>query len=222
MKKPGFEGIGMTSKRTRQRLVDELRNKGICNENVLLSMLETPRHAFMDEAMAHRAYDDMPQPIGYGQTISQPYIVARMTEALLGDNQRLNKVLEIGTGSGYQAAVLSTLVDKVYSVERIKGLLDLAKARFSQLGIRNIYTKYDDGSVGWAEQAPFDGIIVTCAATSIPNEYLDQLAVGGRLVIPLESDSHVQQLQIVTKLEQGYNTTSLELVRFVPLLSGKE
>lgn len=185
-------------------------------------MLNTPRHLFVDEAMSHHAYEDIPLPIGFGQTISQPYIVAKMTEALMGGNSRLDKVLEIGTGSGYQAAVLSSLVSKVYTIERIKDLYELSKRRFRQLRLNNIYSKYDDGTIGWPEHAPYNGIIVTCAAKDIPRALLDQLAVGGRLVIPVETENLSQQLRIVARENNEYNTTYLDLVRFVPLVPGRE
>lgn len=222
MKKHDFEGVGMTSKRTRERLCSELRQQGIHNEDVLNAIVDTPRHIFIDEAMSHRAYENLPLPIGFGQTISQPYIVAKMTEALLGNKKTLGKVLEIGTGSGYQASILASLCDNVYTVERIKDLLDLAKQKFYKLGLRNIYTKYDDGTTGWRDHAPYDGIIVTCAASEVPEELLEQLSDGANLIIPVESGSGTQQLQIVTKINNDYNTTYLDLVRFVPLLSGKE
>lgn len=215
-------GSGMTSMRTRKRLVDSLKNAGIGSEYVLEAMLNTPRHLFVDEAMSHHAYEDIPLPIGFGQTISQPYIVAKMTEALMGGNSRLDKVLEIGTGSGYQAAVLSSLVSKVYTIERIKDLYELSKRRFRQLRLNNIYSKYDDGTIGWPEHAPYNGIIVTCAAKDIPRALLDQLAVGGRLVIPVETENLSQQLRIVARENNEYNTTYLDLVRFVPLVPGRE
>lgn len=217
-----IDGIGMTSLRTRKRLVESLQRSGISNEYVLRVILDTPRHMFIDEAMAHRSYEDLPLPIGYGQTISQPYIVAKMTEAILGDRSHLENVLEIGTGSGYQAAILAKLAKKVYSIERIRELLTLAKRKFSKLRLYNIVAKHDDGSSGWQEYAPYDGIIVTCAVQEIPLELLQQLKDGGRLVIPIGNDAGNQQLQIVTKINNSYNTTYLDLVRFLPLLSGKE
>ncbi len=215
-------GSGMTSLRTRKRLVESLKNAGIGNEYVLEALINTPRHLFIDEAMAHHAYEDIALPIGFGQTISQPYIVAKMTEALMGGNSKLDKVLEIGTGSGYQAAVLASLVSRVYSIERIKDLYELSKKRFRQLRLNNIYSRYDDGSLGWAEHAPYNGIIVTCATKEIPKALLEQLAIGGRLVIPVEAENLTQQLRIVTRENNDYNTTYLDLVRFVPLLLGRE
>lgn len=220
-----IQGIGMTSERTRRRLLEQLEQAGISNKLVLSAMQNIPRHLFIDEALESRAYENIALPIGYNQTISQPYIVARMTEALLGDKTNLEKVLEIGTGSGYQAAVLSTVATKVYTIERIKNLLDVAKKRFSKLRIFNIITRYDDGSNGWLDNAPFDGIIVTCAMQKFPKELLMQLKEGGRMVLPLdlsEEHSETQHLQIITKTAEGHTTTNLELVRFVPLLAGRE
>ncbi len=172
-------GVGMTSQRTRDRLIDRLRAKGIGDERVLDVMRRTPRHLFMDEALATRAYEDTSLPIGYGQTISQPFVVALMTEALLaGMAATRPRVLELGTGSGYQAAVLSGLVERVYTVERIGALLEKARLRFRQLGLGNVETRHADGHVGWPEAAPFDGILVTAAAESLPAELFDQV---GRL-----------------------------------------
>lgn len=216
-----IKGIGITSERTRKRLANELSHQGISNDSVLKAIVDIPRHIFVDEALAYRAYENLPLPIGFGQTISQPYIVARMTEALV-DTGNTNKVLEIGTGSGYQSAILSQLCNKVYTVERIKALLNLAKSKFSKLRLHNIYTKYDDGNVGWKEHAPYDGIVVTCAATEIPTELLAQLKDGGSMIIPVAVGNDSQQLQIVTKHNNDYTTTHLELVRFVPLLPGIE
>ena len=178
------QGIGMTSQRTRDRLVTRLKDKGITNVDVLAVIRELPRHLFVDEALASRAYEDTALPIGLGQTISQPFIVARMTEVLLAGIPK-KSVLEVGTGSGYQAAVLSRLVDRVFSVERIAPLLKQARERFYQLKFNNIKLKHSDGSWGWPENAPYDGIIVTCAAEQVPEELLKQLAPGGRLVIPV-------------------------------------
>jgi protein-L-isoaspartate(D-aspartate) O-methyltransferase len=210
-------GIGMTSQRTRDRLVKRLRDHGIVDERVLDVIRELPRHIFVDEALAHRAYEDTALPIGHGQTISQPYIVALMTQTLL-DVPR-ERILEIGTGSGYQAAVLAKLVKRVFTVERIQPLIERAEARFRALKLRNVRVKYDDGNVGWPEQAPFDGIIVTAAARSVPSALTEQLGVGGRMVIPVGGDE-AQELRVIDKTEEGVREESLELVRFVPLLRG--
>ncbi len=213
-----LNGVGMTSQRTRSRLVARLRAQGIADERVLDAIGSTPRHVFIDEALAHRAYEDTALPIGFNQTISQPYIVALMTESLL-DGGRLKRVLEIGTGSGYQTAILSRFADKVYSVERIQGLLDRARETLKLLNIKNVQFKYDDGNIGWAERAPFDGIIVTASPNHVPDELLSQLAVGGRLVIPVGDQR--QQLKLITRTSESFETEILEDVRFVPLLSGK-
>ena len=210
-------GIGMTSQRTRDRLVKRLRDHGIVDERVLDVIRELPRHIFVDEALAHRAYEDTALPIGHGQTISQPYIVALMTQTLL-DVPR-ERILEIGTGSGYQAAVLAKLVKRVFTVERIQPLIERAEARFRALKLRNVRVKYDDGNVGGPEQAPFDGIIVTAAARSVPSALTEQLNVGGRMVIPVGGDE-AQELRVIDKTEEGVREESLELVRFVPLLRG--
>lgn len=214
------QGIGMTSQRTRDRLIQRLRDKGIQNESVLEVMRSTPRHIFVDEAMATRAYEDTALPIGLGQTISQPYIVARMTEALL-DGGPLDKVLEIGTGSGYQTALLSRLVKRVYSVERIEALQQQAKLRFQELGLRNIRLKHSDGNWGWDDYAPYDGIIVTAAPAKVPKPLFDQLKVGGRLVIPVGEQEGSQNLLVVTRTEEGFDSKTLDLVSFVPLLGGR-
>ena len=214
------QGIGMTSQRTRDRLIERLREKNIQNESVLEVMRSTPRHIFVDEAMATRAYEDTALPIGLGQTISQPYIVARMTEALL-EGGPLDKVLEIGTGSGYQTALLSRLVKSVYSVERIEALQQQARLRFQELGLRNIRLKYSDGNWGWEDYAPYDGIIVTAAPAKVPKPLFDQLKVGGRLVIPVGEQEDSQHLLIVTRTEEGFDSKTLDLVSFVPLLGGR-
>ncbi|MBN7796760.1 protein-L-isoaspartate(D-aspartate) O-methyltransferase [Parahaliea mediterranea] len=207
----------MTSLRTRERLVQRLVEQGIRDQRVLEVMRTTPRHLFLDEAMAHRAYEDTALPIGYQQTLSQPYIVARMTELLLAAGPR-QQVLEIGTGSGYQTAVLAQLVDQVYSVERIKPLLDKARARMRQLKLRNTQLRHSDGALGWADKGPFDGILSAAAPEQIPADLLEQLAPGGRLVIPVGGES--QQLQVVTRDVDGFSTEIIEAVRFVPLRSG--
>ena len=214
------QGIGMTSQRTRDRLIDRLRDKGIQNQNVLEVMRSTPRHIFVDEAMATRAYEDTALPIGHGQTISQPYIVARMTEALL-DTGSLERVMEIGTGSGYQTAILSRLVRRVYSVERIEALQHQARLRFQELGLRNIRLKYSDGNWGWEDYAPYDGILVTAAPAQVPKPLFEQLKVGGRLVIPVGEQQGEQQLLVVTRTVDGFDSTHLDLVSFVPLLGGR-
>lgn len=209
----------MTSQRTRSRLVSRLRERGIANEVLLDVMNMTPRHLFIDEALSHRAYEDTSLPIGFNQTISQPYTVARMTELLLADGP-LEKVLEIGTGSGYQTAILAQLVDKVYTVERIQGLLDRARDHLKVLGLRNVQFKYDDGNIGWRERGPFDGIIVTASPRHVPPELIAQLTEGGRMILPIGTDDR-QELTAVRVTPDGVETTVLEEVRFVPLVSGK-
>jgi len=208
-------GIGMTSDRTRARMVERLRAAGITDQTVLSAMVAVQRHAFVDEAIASRAYDDSALPIGWGQTISAPYIVARMIE-LLRNGKKLGKVLEVGTGCGYQAAVLARVAKEVYSVERIGQLLEKTRARLWPLKIRNLRLKHTDGSQGLPEAAPYDGIIVAAAAPAIPQALLDQLAPGGRLVIPLGIDE--QQLMVVDRSEDGFVESVIEEVRFVPLL----
>ena len=211
-------GIGMTSQGTRDRLVQTLRNEGIKDERVLKAITQVPRHKFVDEALSSRAYENTALPIGQGQTISQPWIVARMTEAIL-DGGQPEKVLEVGTGSGYQAAVLSHLVPTVFTVERIDELLKLARRRFHNLRLNNIYLRYADGHLGWPSQAPFDGIIVTAVAQNVPQELLEQLRIGGLLVIPVEKNGQ-QRLVTVRRNEDGFKETDLGGVVFVPLLSG--
>lgn len=211
-------GIGMTSLRTRDRLIQRLREEGITDERVLEVMRNTPRHLFVDEALAHRAYEDTALPIGYNQTLSQPYIVARMTQALLA-NGPLKRVLEVGTGSGYQTAILAQLVGQVFSVERILPLQELARQRIDYLGLRNVKMKHADGGMGWPEKAPFDAIIVTAAPREIPGELLSQLGDSGRLVIPVGPDAH-QELILVEKKRNEVRQEVLEAVRFVPLLGG--
>ena len=211
-------GIGMTSQRTRERLIQRLREEGIVNHNVLEVIRRTPRHLFVDEALAHRAYEDTALPIGNNQTISQPYMVARMSELLLEDGP-LDKVMEIGTGSGYQTAVLSQLVERIFSVERIKVLQDRAKERLLALNLRNVVFRWGDGWEGWPALAPYNGIIVTAVATDVPQALLDQLADGGRLVIPVGA-GEVQQLMLIVREEHGFARRVIGNVRFVPLLNG--
>ena len=208
----------MTSQRTRERLVSRLRESGIEDERVLEVMRTLPRHIFVDEALATRAYEDTALPIGHSQTISQPYIVARMTEVLLSCGP-LQKVLEIGTGSGYQTAILARLVPEVYSVERISALSRLARSRLRELGLHNVKLKHDDGTIGWPEYGPFDGIIVTAAPTSTPKALLDQLTPGGCLVIPTGNPGE-QELLLYRRTADGFEEQHLNRVSFVPLLSG--
>ena len=215
--KTSSQGIGMTSQRTRDRLVARLREEGIRNNRVLEAMASTPRHLFLDEALATRAYEDTALPIGHGQTISQPYIVARMTELLLEVEPKV--VLEVGTGSGYQAAILAGLVDKVYSTERIEPLATQARQRFRQLGLRNIRVQHSDGSWGWPQFGPFDAIMVTAGAADIPEALLEQLRTGGRLVMPLGGRDQ-QTLITVTRTPTVYEREDFEPVVFVPLLGG--
>lgn len=211
-------GIGMTSQGTRDRLVQTLRKEGIKDERVLKAVTQVPRHKFVDEALSSRAYENTALPIGQSQTISQPWIVARMTEALL-DGGDLKKVLEVGTGSGYQAAVLSHLVPTVFTVERIEELLKLARRRFHSLRLNNIYVRYADGHLGWPSQAPFDGIMVTAASQSVPQELLGQLGNDGLLVIPVEKHGQ-QRLISVRRTDNGFEESDLGAVVFVPMLSG--
>ncbi|MDD5180093.1 MAG: protein-L-isoaspartate(D-aspartate) O-methyltransferase [Gallionellaceae bacterium] len=211
-------GIGMTSQRTRNRLIERLRVQGIQDEMVLAAMNAVPRHIFIDEALSSRAYDDVSLPLGFGQTISQPYIVARMIE-IMRDGSPLNRVLEIGTGCGYQAAVLAQLAREVYSVERVKPLYERAASYLKELQVANATLRYADGNTGLPEIAPFDGIIMAAAATHVPQALLEQLAVGGRMVLPLGAQE--QYLCLIERHAQGYRETRLEAVRFVPLLMGK-
>ncbi|MCL4156189.1 UNVERIFIED_CONTAM: hypothetical protein GTU68_004204 [Idotea baltica] len=209
----------MTSQRTRDRLINRLKAQGIQNEALLDVMGSVPRHLFVDEALASRAYEDTALPIGHGQTISQPHSVAKMTEILL-EGMVKKKVLEVGTGSGYQTAVLSQLVERVYSVERIAPLQNQARERFYQLKHNNIRLKYSDGTWGWEEHAPYDGIIVTCAPEEVPTALLQQLAPGGRLVIPV-GESGRQSLRVIDRNGSTFEETVLDDVSFVPLLSGQ-
>ncbi len=213
-------GVGMTSQRTRERLILRLQEQGIVNQSVLDTIRMTPRHLFLDEALAHRAYEDTALPIGFSQTLSQPYIVARMTELLLADGP-LDRVLEIGTGSGYQTTILAQLVDQVYTVERIEPLLTKAKARFRKLGLRGITSALSDGSFGWQEQAPFNGIITTAAPQQVPDDLLRQLAPNGILVIPV-GNGREQELRVLKRDGDSYEFDEeiVEPVKFVPLLGG--
>ena len=212
-------GIGMTSARTRGRMIERLRTKGIRDEAVLAAIGNVPRHLFVDEALAGRAYDDVALPINYGQTISQPYIVARMIEVLRNSKQ-LGRVLEIGTGCGYQAAVLAQLVKEVYSVERIQPLHERARKLLRELKVRNVILRYADGSTGLADAAPFDGIIMACAAPALLDALKEQLAIGGRMVLPLGTAE--QFLYLVERTEKGFRETRLDAVKFVPLMGGKQ
>lgn len=213
-------GIGMTSQRTRNRMMERLREQGISDERVLNVMAKVPRHLFVDEAMATRAYEDVALPIGEGQTISQPYVVARMTEMVLA-NHNAHRVLEVGTGSGYQAAVLSRLVDSVFSVERIRTLLVRARHRFRALEYHNIHTMHTDGAWGWASNGPYDCIVVTAAPATVPDSLLGQLAIGGCMIVPVGKQSGYQTLTIIRRTPKGYDSTAHHDVKFVPFLSGK-
>ncbi len=218
-----LNGIGMTSQRTRARLVERLREHGIKDEVVLAAMFEVPRHLFVDEALASRAYDDVSLPINYNQTISQPYIVARMVEVLRAagnaPDHPLGRVLEIGTGCGYQAAVLAQVAREVYTVERIKPLYERARKQLSDLKIRNVSVRYADGAAGLPEAGPFDGIIMAAAAPALSAVLKEQLAVGGRMVLPVGMQT--QWLYLVERDARGFRETQLEPVKFVPLLMGK-
>lgn len=211
-------GIGMTSDRTRQRMIDRLRLRGIGDERVLMAMAQVPRHLFVDEALAHRAYEDDALPIKYGQTISQPFVVARMTEEIIKHHHPV-KILELGTGSGYQAAILAQLVDQVFSIERIDKLTRIARRRFIKLGYRNIRCKTGDGFEGWPSEALFDIIIATAAPEKVPYELLDQLEVGGKMILPVGNKKQ-QKLIAIVKESHGYREEMLGDVIFVPLLEG--
>ena len=208
----------MTSARTRDRLVQRLREQGIRNAEVLERVRTVPRHIFVDEALASRAYEDTALPIGFGQTISQPYIVARMTEALL-EGGPLRNVLEIGTGCGYQTAVLSALVGKLYTIERVEPLLRRAKERAKELGLKNLRFRHGDGSLGWPAYAPFDGILVAAAPLRVPEALLEQLAIGGRLIMPIGPEGR-QELTRFIRREQKIDRQTLGPVAFVPLVGG--
>jgi protein-L-isoaspartate(D-aspartate) O-methyltransferase len=216
------QGIGMTSARTRERLVQRLARNGITSEAVLDRVRNVPRHLFIDEALASRAYEDSALPIGQGQTISQPYIVALMTQALIenGETRRPDKVLEVGTGCGYQTAVLSPLVGQLFTIERIGSLQRAARQRLTALGLGNVRFRHGDGFEGWPGQAPFDGILVTAAPAEVPQALVDQLAVGGRLVIPV-GPTGSQELVRITRTASGVDREHLCWVTFVPLVGGK-
>ena len=213
-------GIGMTSERTRERLIDRLKEQGIKSRIVLDQIKKVPRHIFVDEALSSRAYEDTALPIGHGQTISQPYIVARMTEVLL-NHVNGNKILEIGTGCGYQTAVLSPLFKKIYSVERINPLLVKTKKRLRSLGIYNVNYRHDDGWNGWEKYGPYDGIIVAAAAPRVPEKLLHQLEIGGILIMPF-GVKEKQELVIVYRDGDNFDYKRLGAVSFVPLVKGKK
>jgi protein-L-isoaspartate(D-aspartate) O-methyltransferase len=215
--KADLQGIGMTSQRTRERLLERLRAQGIHDTRVLEAIRQVPRHVFIEEALASRAYEDSALPIGYAQTISQPFIVALMTQALLLDGP-IRKVLEVGTGSGYQTAVLANVVDEVYTIERIEALFKAARRRLAQLGVHNVRFQLGDGSGGWKEHAPYDGILVTAAPNEVPAALLEQLAPDGRLVIPVGGPA-LQELRLIRRSNGGFKSERLELVNFVPLVA---
>lgn len=212
-----LNGVGMTSARTRSRLIERLRTLGITDNEVLSIMEQLPRHLYVDEALAHKAYDDTSLPIGFGQTISQPYIVARMTE-LARMAPAHNKVLEIGTGCGYQTTILAQIFKTVYSIERIGGLARTARERLAKLGVHNVRLRHGDGSKGWAESGPFDVIMLTAAAPIPPENLLPQLAMGGRMIFPVGDQE--QELRLIERKDDGWVETRLEKVKFVPLLPG--
>ena len=213
-----ISGIGMTSQRTRLRMIERLREQGIRDEAVLAAMFDVPRHLFVDEALASRAYDDVSLPINFNQTISRPYIVARMIEVLRA-GKPLGRVLEIGTGCGYQAAVLAQVAKEVYTVERIQPLYERARRQLRDLKLRNVSVRHADGNVGLPDAAPFDGIIMACAAPALSAALREQLAVGGRMALPVGIQE--QQLYLVERDAGGFRETKLEPVKFVPLLMGK-
>jgi protein-L-isoaspartate(D-aspartate) O-methyltransferase len=216
---PEAIGMGMTSQRVRDRLIERLRANGIVDERVLNAIRTVPRHLFIDEALATRAYEDTALPIGHGQTISQPWVVARMTEALFADGAQPQRVLEVGTGSGYQAAILGALGLQVFTVERIGDLLRVARKRFRSLGL-NVRSKHDDGRVGWPEEAPFDGILVTAGAPALVDALTAQLAPGGVLVAPVGAGGAQSLLRLRKDAEGRITQDTLASVAFVPLLSG--
>ena len=207
----------MTSQRARNRLVERLKATGIKNPKILNAIASTPRHIFVDEALASRAYEDTALPIGYSQTISQPYVVAKMTEALICDGN-LTNTLEIGTGCGYQAAIISQFTDRIITIERIEGLHQQARKHFRKLNLSNIICKYGDGYAGWKAKAPFDSIIVTAAPPEVPESLLRQLAIGGRMVIPVGQKT--QELWLITRTQNSFEKEVLDRVNFVPFLTG--
>ena len=215
----GFDlsGIGMTSQRTRDRLVARLSQQGITHPDVLDAVASTPRHIFIDEALAHRAYEDTALPIGHGQTISQPFIVALMTATLL--NVPRQRVLELGTGSGYQTTILASVCSRVFTIERIEPLIQRARTRFKALRLNNVIVKLGDGYQGWPEKGPFSGILVTAAPRVVPEELMQQLEVGGRMVVPV-GDDEVQELRVIDRTATGFDEQVVDYVRFVPLLKG--
>ena len=215
-----FEGSGMTSMRTRERLVSRLRDEGITDENVLDAIRDVPRHIFVDEALESRAYEDIALPIGLGQTISQPFIVALMTQATVAAPAP-SRVLEIGTGCGYQTAVLASLVPRVYTVERLERLLARARERLRALEVDNVWFRHGDGNAGWPECEPFDAVLATAAPPRVPEQLIRQLVVGGRLVIPI-GNSRRQSLKVFTRTGSGVNEDTIADVSFVPMLRGKE
>ena len=209
----------MTSQRTRDRLIERLTEQGITAKAVLNVIRGTPRHIFLDEALSHRAYEDSSLPIGFQQTLSQPYIVARMTELLLANGPR-TRVLEVGTGSGYQTAILAQMVERVFSVERIRPLQEKARQRLRQLGLHNVHLRHADGGMGWSDRGPFDAILSAAAPEVVPAELLEQLAVGGRLVIPVGPVGKQQSLYVYDKTEDGIQEQLIEPVLFVPMVAG--
>ena len=211
------QGIGMTSQRTRERLIQRLMDQGITRFEVLEAIRSVPRHLFVDEALAHRSYEDTALPIGYGQTLSQPYVVARMSELALAQG-RPKKVLELGSGSGYQTAILASLVDEICAIERIKPLLERARKQLRALRVRNVRLRHGDGLDGWASEAPFDLILGAAAPEQLPTQLLEQLATGGRLILPVGGER--QQLMMVTATPEGYVEEVIEEVNFVPMLRG--
>ncbi len=214
-----IQGAGMTSSRTRGRMVERLREQGIHNERVLDLMRRVPRHLFIEEALAHRAYEDTSLPIGFGQTISQPWVVARMTEAIVEHGLDGGVCLEIGTGCGYQTAVLADLCSQVISMERIEALQAKSRERLQRLGLRNCRLQLADGMLGWPKDAPYRAILAAAAPRQIPQALLEQLAIPGGLVIPV-GDGETQELRLVLRSEQGFKEKSLGVVKFVPMLGG--
>lgn len=211
--------LGFISARTRDRLITQLQQKGITHPEVLQAIREVPRHYFVDKALEHQAYDDTALPIGHKQTISQPYVVALMTEALLRGGTP-ERVLEIGTGSGYQTAILSRIIPRIYTVERIAPLAHAARDRFAELGILNVEMKLDDGHVGWEQQAPFDAMIVTAAPERVPTRLFKQLKIGGRMIVPVGPERQDQQLWELVRTEEGFERHDLGTVKFVPMRTG--